>query len=81
MPHESDDPREGFNLIFKRRVLAGSLIGGIPETQELLDLCAEQGITCDVEMIDIQEINTAFTRMQKGDVRYRFVIDMQSLKR
>ena len=71
---------EGFNLIFKRRVLAGSLIGGIPETQELLDLCAEQGITCDVEMINIDEINTAFERMQKGDVRYRFVIDMQSLK-
>ncbi|MGM1052890.1 MAG: NAD(P)-dependent alcohol dehydrogenase [Pseudomonadota bacterium] len=71
---------EGFNLVFKRRVLAGSLIGGVPETQELLDLCAEQGITCDVEMIDIQDINTAFERMQKGDVRYRFVIDMQSLK-
>ncbi|MFC2992487.1 NAD(P)-dependent alcohol dehydrogenase [Halomonas tibetensis] len=72
---------EGFNLVFKRRVLAGSLIGGVPETQELLDLCAEQGITCDVEMIDIQDINTAFERMQKGDVRYRFVIDMQSLKK
>ncbi|MFP4138069.1 MAG: NAD(P)-dependent alcohol dehydrogenase [Halomonas sp.] len=75
-----EPPVAGFNLIFKRRVLAGSLIGGIPETQELLDLCAEQGITCDVEMIDIQEINTAFTRMQKGDVRYRFVIDMTSLE-
>lgn len=75
-----EPPVAGFNLIFKRRVLAGSLIGGIPETQELLDLCAEQGITCDVEMINIDEINTAFTRMQKGDVRYRFVIDMQSLK-
>ncbi|WP_290793781.1 NAD(P)-dependent alcohol dehydrogenase, partial [Halomonas sp.] len=59
---------EGFNLVFKRRVLAGSLIGGVPETQELLDLCAEQGITCDVEMIDIQDINTAYERMQKGDV-------------
>jgi len=70
---------EGFNLVFKRRVLAGSLIGGVPETQELLDLCAEQGITCDVEMIDIQDINTAYERMQKGDVRYRFVIDMRSL--
>ncbi|MFP4262199.1 MAG: NAD(P)-dependent alcohol dehydrogenase [Halomonas sp.] len=75
-----EPPVAGFNLIFKRRVLAGSLIGGIPETQELLDLCAEQGITCDVEMIDIQEINTAFERMQKGDVRYRFVIDMTSLE-
>ncbi|MFN2331916.1 MAG: NAD(P)-dependent alcohol dehydrogenase, partial [Halomonas sp.] len=72
---------EGFNLVFKRRVLAGSLIGGVPETQELLDLCAEQGITCDVEMIDIQDINTAYERMEKGDVRYRFVIDMQSLKK
>ncbi|MCH4565337.1 NAD(P)-dependent alcohol dehydrogenase [Halomonas sp. EGI 63088] len=71
---------EGFNLVFKRRVLAGSLIGGIPETQELLDFCAEHGISCDVEMIDIQEINTAFDRMEKGDVRYRFVIDMASLK-
>ncbi len=71
---------EGFNLVFKRRVLAGSLIGGVPETQELLDFCAAHGITCDVEMIDIQEINTAFERMEKGDVRYRFVIDMASLK-
>lgn len=71
---------EGFNLVFKRRVLAGSLIGGIPETQELLDFCAEHGITCDVEMLDIQHINEAYERMEKGDVRYRFVIDMASLK-
>lgn len=70
----------GANLIFKRRVLAGSLIGGIAETQELLDFCAEHKITCDVEMIDMQTINTAFERMQKGDVRYRFVIDMASMK-
>ncbi|TDX28165.1 putative zinc-type alcohol dehydrogenase-like protein [Modicisalibacter xianhensis] len=70
----------GANLIFRRRVLAGSLIGGIPETQEVLDFCAEKGITCDVEMIDIQDINTAWERMQKGDVRYRFVIDMASMK-
>lgn len=69
-----------FDLVFKRRVLAGSLIGGIPETQELLDFCAEHGIGCDVEMIDIQQINAAFDRMEKGDVRYRFVIDMASLK-
>jgi len=71
---------EGFNLVFKRRVLAGSLIGGMPETQEVLDFCAEHGITCDVEMIDIQNINEAWERMQKGDVKYRFVIDMASLK-
>ena len=70
----------GANLIFRRRVLAGSLIGGIPETQEVLDFCAEKGITCDVEMIDIQDINEAWERMQKGDVRYRFVIDMASMK-
>ncbi|MDA3919818.1 MAG: NAD(P)-dependent alcohol dehydrogenase [Salinisphaera sp.] len=71
---------EGFNLIFKRRVLAGSLIGGMPETQEMLDFCAKHGITCDVEMIDANYINEAFKRMQQGDVRYRFVIDMASLK-
>ncbi|UYG09154.1 NAD(P)-dependent alcohol dehydrogenase [Halomonas sp. M4R1S46] len=71
---------EGFNLVFKRRVLAGSLIGGIEETQELLDFCAEHDIRCDIETIDIQDINTAFERMEKGDVRYRFVIDMASLK-
>jgi uncharacterized zinc-type alcohol dehydrogenase-like protein len=71
---------EAFNLVFKRRVLAGSLIGGIEETQELLDFCAEHDIRCDIEMIDMQDINTAFERMQKGDVRYRFVIDMASLK-
>ncbi|WP_136246924.1 NAD(P)-dependent alcohol dehydrogenase [Halomonas borealis] len=71
---------EAFNLVFKRRVLAGSLIGGIEETQELLDFCAEHDIRCDIEMIDMQDINTAFERMEKGDVRYRFVIDMASLK-
>ncbi|GGX76957.1 hydroxyacid dehydrogenase [Litchfieldella qijiaojingensis] len=71
---------EAFNLVFKRRVLAGSLIGGIEETQELLDFCAEHGITCDVEMLDIKNINEAYERMEKGDVRYRFVIDMATLK-
>lgn len=70
---------QGANLIFKRRVLAGSLIGGIPETQELLDFCAEHDITCEVEMIDIADINEAYTRMQAGDVHYRFVIDMATL--
>lgn len=67
-------------LVMRRRVLAGSLIGGMPETQEVLDFCAEHDITCDVEMIDIQDINTAYERMKKGDVKYRFVIDMKSLK-
>ncbi|RTR06548.1 NAD(P)-dependent alcohol dehydrogenase [Halomonas nitroreducens] len=71
---------EGVNLVFKRRMLAGSLIGGIEETQELLDFCAEHDIRCDIETIDIQDINTAFERMEQGDVRYRFVIDMASLK-
>ncbi|GHA99502.1 NAD(P)-dependent alcohol dehydrogenase [Modicisalibacter luteus] len=76
-----EPPIEAFNLVFKRRVIGGSLIGGIPETQEVLDFCAERGITCDVEMIDIQDINEAWKRMEKGDVRYRFVIDMASMKK
>jgi len=66
-------------LIFGRHSLAGSLIGGIAETQEMLDFCAEKGISCDVEMIDIQNINEAYERMLKSDVRYRFVIDIASL--
>ena len=69
-----------FNLIMGRRTLAGSLIGGIAETQEMLDFCAEHGITSDVEIIPIQKINEAYERMLKGDVKYRFVIDMASLK-
>ena len=68
------------NLIFQRRTLAGSLIGGIAETQELLDFCAGRGIVAECEMTPIQRINEAFERMEKGDVRYRFVIDMQSLR-
>jgi uncharacterized zinc-type alcohol dehydrogenase-like protein len=67
------------NLILGRRSLAGSLIGGIQETQEMLDFCAEHGITSDVEIIPIQRINEAYERMLKGDVKYRFVIDMASL--
>jgi len=67
-------------LVFKRRKLAGSLIGGIRETQEMLDFCAEHGVAADVEVIPIDKINEAFERMLKGDVRYRFVIDMASLK-
>ncbi|HKV06710.1 MAG TPA: NAD(P)-dependent alcohol dehydrogenase [Thermoanaerobaculia bacterium] len=68
-----------FNLIGGRRSLAGSLIGGIAETQEMLDFCAERGIVSDIEIIPIQQINEAYERMLKGDVKYRFVIDMASL--
>jgi uncharacterized zinc-type alcohol dehydrogenase-like protein len=68
------------NLIFKRTQLAGSLIGGIKETQEMLDFCAEHGITSDVEVIAIDKINEAYERMLKSDVKYRFVIDMATLK-
>src|SRR4051794_17681109 len=68
-----------FNMILKRRTLAGSLIGGIAETQEMLDFCAEHGIVSDVEIIPIQKINEAYERMLKSDVKYRFVIDMASL--
>ena len=67
-------------LIFGRKSVAGSLIGGIAETQELLNFCGEHGITSDVEMIKIQDINQAYERMLKSDVKYRFVIDMASLK-
>ncbi len=66
-------------MILKRRSLASSLIGGIPETQEMLDFCAQHGIVADIEMIRIDQINTAYERMLKGDVKYRFVIDCASL--
>ena len=72
-------PVDAFSLIHRRRRLAGSLIGGIAETQEMLDYCAERGITCDIEMIKIDRINEAYERMLKSDVKYRFVIDMASL--
>ncbi|HEV2832508.1 MAG TPA: NAD(P)-dependent alcohol dehydrogenase [Hanamia sp.] len=68
-----------FNLIGERRTLAGSLIGGIPETQEMLDYCGEHNIVSDVEVIKMSDINEAYERMLKGDVKYRFVIDMASL--
>jgi uncharacterized zinc-type alcohol dehydrogenase-like protein len=68
-----------FGLIMHRRSVAGSMIGGIAETQEMLDFCGEHGITADIELIAIQDINTAYTRMLKSDVKYRFVIDMASL--
>jgi len=70
----------GFNLIMQRRTLAGSLIGGIKETQEMLDFCAEHNIVSDVEIIPMDKINEAYERMLKNDVKYRFVIDMASLK-
>jgi alcohol dehydrogenase (NADP+) len=75
-PHPS--PTVGL-LVFKRRSLAGSLIGGIAETQEMLDFCAEHDIVSDIEMIGIQAIDDAYGRMAEGDVKYRFVIDNQSL--
>jgi uncharacterized zinc-type alcohol dehydrogenase-like protein len=62
-----------------RKAIAGSVIGGIAETQEMLDFCAEHGIIADVEMIRMQEIDAAYDRMLKSDVKYRFVIDMASL--
>lgn len=68
------------NLIFGRKSLSGSLIGGIAETQEMLNYCGEHNITCDVEIIPIQKINEAYERMLTNDVKYRFVIDLQSLK-
>jgi len=71
---------QAFSLIGKRRSLAGSLIGGIKETQEMLDYCAEHNIVSDVEVIDADYINDAYERMLKADVRYRFVIDIASLK-
>ena len=77
---ETPLPVDAFSLIFGRRALAGSAIGGIRETQEMLDFCAEHGITADVEVIPIQRINEAYDRLLKGDVKYRFVIDMASLK-
>lgn len=73
-------PVAAFPLVFGRRSLSGSLIGGIRETQEMLDFCAEHGIVCDIEVIPMSAINEAYERMLKSDVRYRFVIDMASLK-
>ncbi|MBM6592464.1 NAD(P)-dependent alcohol dehydrogenase [Microvirga pudoricolor] len=69
-----------FSVIWKRRNFSGSLIGGIAETQEMLDFCAQHGITSEIELIPIQKINEAYERMLRSDVKYRFVIDMASLK-
>ena len=68
-----------FNIVFQGREIAGSLIGGIAETQEMLDYCAEHNITCDVEIINIKDINHAYERMERSDVKYRFVIDIATL--
>jgi alcohol dehydrogenase (NADP+) len=70
----------GFSLIARRKRLAGSMIGGIPETQEMLDFCAEHNIMSDIELINMEEINEAYERMLRSDVKYRFVIDIESLK-
>lgn len=70
---------DAFSLLLKRRTLAGSIIGGIRETQEMLDYCADKNIMSDVEVIPIQQVETAYERTIKGDVRYRFVIDMKTL--
>ena len=70
----------GRNLIGGRKTIAGSMIGGMVETQEMLDFCGENNIVSDIEMIRIGEVNEAYERLLKNDVRYRFVIDMASLK-
>ncbi|KAF1011773.1 MAG: NADP-dependent alcohol dehydrogenase C 1 [Pseudomonas fluorescens] len=75
-----EPPVDATKLVMGRKVLAGSLIGGIAETQEVLDFCAEHQIACDIEMLDIHDINEAYSRMIAGDVKYRFVIDMATLK-
>ena len=77
-PHPSPNVS---HLIHKRRQLAGSLIGGIKETQEMLDFCAKHHLVADIELIPIQKINEAYDRMVKNDVKYRFVIDLASLKK
>lgn len=75
-PHPSPNV---FNLILKRRGIAGSLIGGIPETQEMLDFCAGHGITADIELIRAEQVNEAYERMIRGDVKYRFVMDISTV--
>lgn len=75
-----DPPLNAGALISRRRSLAGSLIGGLPETQECLDFCAEHNISCDIELLDIARVNQAYERLKRGDVRYRFVIDMATLR-
>jgi alcohol dehydrogenase (NADP+) len=76
---EKDVAIGAFGLTGGRRSLAGSAIGGIGETQEMLDFCGKHGITCDIEVVPIQKVNEAYERVLKSDVRYRFVIDMATL--
>ncbi|EJL67135.1 NAD(P)-dependent alcohol dehydrogenase [Flavobacterium sp. CF136] len=73
-------PVTSFSLLLGRRSFAGSAIGGIAETQEMLDFCAEHNITADIELIGVNDVNDAYERLLKGDIKYRFVIDMASLK-
>ena len=75
-----EPPLNAGGLVMRRKVIAGSLIGGMPETQEVLDFCAEHGIACDVEMLDIANVNEAYERVKRGEVKYRFVIDMATLE-
>lgn len=79
VPEHSHPSPAVFNLVMKRRTLAGSLIGGIRQTQEMLDFCAKHNIVSDIETIRADQINAAYERMLKGDVKYRFVIDMDTL--
>ena len=76
-PHPQFDTS---SLLYRRRALSGSMIGGIPETQEVLDFCAERNIVADIEMVEVKQINAAYERMIKGDVKYRFVLDSATLQ-
>ena len=80
VPEESHPSPSALNLIFRRRQIAGSLIGGLKETQEMLDFCAAHNIVSDIEIIPIQKIDEAYDRMLKSDAKYRFVIDNGTLK-
>jgi len=71
---------DAFGLLFGRKKVAGSIIGGIRETQEMLDFCGEHNVVSEVEVIPIQQVNQAYERLLNNDVKYRFVIDMASLK-
>ena len=77
---ERETPISAFPLVGARRSLAGSAIGGIRETQEMLNFCSKNNITCEIELIPINKVNEAYVRVVNSDVRYRFVIDMDSLK-
>ncbi len=80
LPPTPHPPVQANKLTSRRRALSGSGIGGIKETQEMLDFCAEHGVACEIELIRIQQINEAYERVLRSDVKYRFVIDMASLR-